>query len=186
LRILNQKPARVRVGFLLTVVKKKRTLWSCLIICVNEQVSFTRTTTQEFVMSHLVSLVIKECAVSMSPSLALQNRPGLIVHDSFSERVLSSLRPVESAAKCRYAALPLRSWLGEPRSYPRLPQNPLPRYDPTSAEIYADLYPREQGMFVSWEHLTIPFHFSPPDKVDCWLRTTLPRSVYAGKRRRYF
>ncbi len=106
-------------------------------------------------MSHLVSLTIEPCVVSMSPTFELQNRPGLIVHDSFSERVLPSLRPVESTAKCQYEALPLRSWLGELRPYPRLPQNPLPRYRPTSVEIYKDLYPREQGMLVHWEHLAI-------------------------------
>lgn len=81
-------------------------------------------------MSNLVSLVIKECVVSMSPALAFQNRPGLIVHDSFSECVLPFLRPVESTAKCRYETLPLRSWLWGAKAVSKIATESAPQIRP--------------------------------------------------------
>lgn len=107
----------------------------------------------------VVALTLYEGEYSIDPKEEFQSRPGRVVHETFLRRVLPALEPVTSVARCRYEALPLGSWLGEGRPYPRLPQNPLPRYDPTSAEIYADLYPREQGMLVNWGHLVILLSF---------------------------
>ncbi len=110
-------------------------------------------------MNRISTLTISERVFSFDLAQEFQNQSGLVVHETFSQRILSSLQPVELTVQCRYEALPLRSWLGNPRSYPRSPKNPLPRYEPTSAEIFTDLSPRDQGMLVKAEHLAILLSF---------------------------
>ncbi len=101
----------------------------------------------------VVALTLYEGEYSIDPKEEFQNRPGRVVHETFIRWVLPALEPVTSVAQCRYEAQPLRSWLGEPRTYPRSPKNPLPRWDATSVEIYEQLRTREQGVLVNWEHL---------------------------------
>lgn len=109
----------------------------------------------------IVALTLYGGEYSIDPNEVFQNKPGWTVHETFIQRVLPALQPVESMAKCRYEALPIQSWLGEPRTYPRSPKNLLFRWNATSAEIYEYLRTREQGVFVSWEHLVALLSLQP-------------------------
>lgn len=107
----------------------------------------------------VVALTLYEGNFSIDPKNEFQGKPGRVVHETFIRWVLPALEPVTSVAQCRYEARPLRSWLGEPRTYPRSFKNPLPRWNATSAEIYEHLRTREQGVLVSWEHLVLLLSF---------------------------
>lgn len=106
-------------------------------------------------MQSIIALTFLKRECHIDPKEEFRSKPGRIIHRTFLECILPSLQPVDSIVKCRYESRPLSSWLGELRSYPRSPRHSLPRFDPTSEEIYADLWSREQGVLVRWEHLAM-------------------------------
>lgn len=112
-------------------------------------------------MHRITALTIKERAVSLNPAQVFQDRPGLVMHETFRQRIMPALEPVDLVTRGRYQALPLGHQIGPVVSYPRFPRNTCPRWEPSSDEVFEHLKVRTQGVLIPWEHVAFLLALQP-------------------------